>query len=212
MHAIKNHNGDDILIILEDDVILPDIFSNVPTLIGSIDLKADWDIIFLSYLPDFLDSRHIMLMYQLMKKINDMPPGNFLMHEARNFYKWGTHCYAVNPNSIEKLTLLMQEHSHSDGIIPLDFTYTKLYDNNSIKVNVIMPFLAGVNINVNSTISLDGRRVNPDEKYFPLVCNSYVYDYDIQEILDILSISSATNRIDGINKIVSESIYRRISE
>jgi GR25 family glycosyltransferase involved in LPS biosynthesis len=106
---IKNHNGNKILGIFEDDVLLCEDFLERFTYIEN-NFNLDWDIFFLSSF------------YHLNTDNNKWhKSGDFEFTDTKYIHRvygsFCTHSYLVNPNSKDKILKLIRENSHKSYAI-----------------------------------------------------------------------------------------------
>jgi GR25 family glycosyltransferase involved in LPS biosynthesis len=106
---IKNHNGNKILGIFEDDVLLCEDFLERFTYIEN-NFNLDWDIFFLSSF------------YHLNTDNNRWhKSGDFEFTDTKYIHRvygsFCTHSYLVNPNSKDKILKLIRENSHKSYAI-----------------------------------------------------------------------------------------------
>jgi GR25 family glycosyltransferase involved in LPS biosynthesis len=106
---IKNHSGNKILGIFEDDVLLCEDFLERFTYIEN-NFNLDWDIFFLS------SFYHLNTDNNRWNKSGDFEfTGTKYIH--RVYGSFCTHSYLVNPNSKDKILKLIRENSHKSYAI-----------------------------------------------------------------------------------------------
>lgn len=160
-------------LILEDDVVLEDRIKEIDNFVNGLPSNLEWDIIFCSYLPDFLNVRLMMTMCEIMNSLKNEPNVNLIGYHAKGLYCYGTQSYIVNPNRAASLSKILSEHLHSSHPLPIDHFYKHLIETDQIKALCLFPFLAYVDLESTSGIASAGRLANPDDAFFPHIVHAF---------------------------------------
>lgn len=208
-NAIDTFVGDDILVILEDDVVFSPRIASVLNAIEGSRSNPDWDVIWLGFLPQFFETRTMTrlcaLVHEVRRSVHD-----FALFDAKGLYGWGTFAYAINPASRSRIVAAIDSQITAGQALPIDTLLRELVFAGKLRGEILLPFAVMVDKEKPSTITSLGRPRNLDEEFFADMTALFMPDSD--HATGLTGVGAAYAQADPFfrERAISDAICKRM--
>jgi GR25 family glycosyltransferase involved in LPS biosynthesis len=176
------------LLVFEDDVVFsPDVATGLQAASHYLD-SGTVDLLFLGQTVQFDDIAQHRRMIAAWSEAERS--GSFLALRADRNYRWGSFAYAVAKQSARRIGTMLRNALDAEEPEPLDLFYRRQITTGKIRAAVLVPYIAGVDPSIESTMVDRGFAVEND-LHFQLV-NLYMRG------------GAPANEVDAWNALLSE--------
>lgn len=174
--VINGAEGNDHLLVMEDDVLLTSRMVNILAEVDKVFIETEVDLIFLGQTVPFYDIRlHSRLLR--MAKSWALEGNKCYLLPGQAIYRYGSFAYVVNRSSLEKLQDLLNENYASMDPKPIDNLFRSLISAGRIKGVISFPYVVGIDSSLPTTLT-DRKGEKAHEIHASLV-NLYLWNHEM---------------------------------
>ncbi len=198
-------------LILEDDILFPEAFSDYVGHALAECEKEDWDVLFLTQMISFTDVKSIYTLLRQRRKVGDIRSPSFTQfatYDCKGIFASCTAAYIIRAGSAGKVASLLRKMAEHDYPCAIDIAHMRAINAGMLKARYVFPYLVGLDPGVRTTLT--DRRDEGNHQLFVDIANLFAAGGDIDS-LRLDAFDALHNRpFDAETFVATQILYRRL--